>query len=120
MKVLANEFDKRLGAQLRITRQARGLSQTQIAEALSISFQQVQKYERGTNKINFEKIIQLSQLFKVPVNYWMKPALAGLKPTAGALLHERSALSLLYSYHQIKNPRTRGLLTSLARELASC
>jgi transcriptional regulator with XRE-family HTH domain len=62
------EFTKMVGANLRYIRIARKLSQTKVSHALDVTFQQMQKYEAGTNCINAWRLVQLSNFFKVPVS----------------------------------------------------
>jgi transcriptional regulator with XRE-family HTH domain len=59
--------DKHVGARLRAARLEAGKSQTQVAEALGVTFQQVQKYEKGTNRISAGTLHELSRLFDMPV-----------------------------------------------------
>jgi transcriptional regulator with XRE-family HTH domain len=59
--------DKHVGARLRAARLEAGKSQTEVAEALGVAFQQVQKYEKGTNRISAGRLYELSRLFDVPV-----------------------------------------------------
>lgn len=61
----ANEIDKIIGANLRALRIANGLSQTQLAEAVDLSFQQIQKYEHGSNRIGASKLWQFCEILKV-------------------------------------------------------
>jgi transcriptional regulator with XRE-family HTH domain len=62
--------DKHVGARLRAARLEAGKSQTDVAEALGITFQQVQKYEKSTNRISAGKLHELSRLFDVPVQFF--------------------------------------------------
>ena len=59
--------DKHVGTRLRAARLEAGKSQTEVAEALGVAFQQVQKYEKGTNRISAGRLYELSRLFDVPV-----------------------------------------------------
>jgi transcriptional regulator with XRE-family HTH domain len=65
-------FNKHLGSKLRIRRLALGLTQTKVAQAISVTFQQIQKYEKGTNGISSLRIMQLSNFLKVPVTYFFE------------------------------------------------
>ena len=62
--------DKHVGARLRAARLEAGKNQTQVAEALGVTFQQVQKYERGTNRISAGTLHELSRLFDTPVQFF--------------------------------------------------
>ena len=63
---MANEIDVHIGKRLREARLAKGLSQTTLGKALGISFQQVQNYERGSNRIGCSRLWDISQVFGVP------------------------------------------------------
>jgi transcriptional regulator with XRE-family HTH domain len=62
--------DKHVGARSRVARMEAGKSQTQVAEALGITFQQLQKYEKGTNRISAGKLHEMSRLFDRPVQFF--------------------------------------------------
>ncbi|WP_165189070.1 helix-turn-helix domain-containing protein [Caulobacter soli] len=64
--------DLYVGARLRIRRKVLGLSQTQLAEALGITFQQIQKYERGANRISASKLYEAARLLQSPVSYFFE------------------------------------------------
>ena len=74
-------FNRHLGSKLRIRRLALGLTQTKVAQAIHVTFQQIQKYEKGTNGISSLRIMQLSSFLKVPVVYFFEdyPAYADSK-----------------------------------------
>ena len=65
-------FNKHLGSKLRMRRLALGLTQTKVAQAINVTFQQIQKYEKGTNGISSLRIMQLSNFLKVPVPYFFE------------------------------------------------
>jgi transcriptional regulator with XRE-family HTH domain len=65
-------FNRHLGAKLRIRRLALGLTQTKVAQAINVTFQQIQKYEKGTNGISSLRIMQLSTFLKVPVIFFFE------------------------------------------------
>ena len=65
-------FNKHLGAKLRMRRLALGLTQTKVAQAINVTFQQIQKYEKGTNGISSLRIMQLANFLKVPVIYFFE------------------------------------------------
>ena len=67
-----NNFNKHLGAKLRMRRLALGLTQTKVAQAINITFQQIQKYEKGTNGVSSIRLLQLANYLKVPVNYFFE------------------------------------------------
>ena len=69
---MENNFNSHLGSKLRMRRLALGLTQTKVAEAINVTFQQIQKYEKGTNGISSLRIMQLSSFLKVPVVYFFE------------------------------------------------
>ena len=69
MSTLLNEH---LGKKLRLRRTSLGLTQTQVAKAINVTFQQIQKYEKGTNGVSSIRLLQLSNYLKVPINYFFE------------------------------------------------
>jgi transcriptional regulator with XRE-family HTH domain len=69
---IAHPVDLYVGARLRIRRKVLGFSQTQLAEALGITFQQIQKYERGANRISASKLYEAARLLQSPVAYFFE------------------------------------------------
>ena len=65
-----SNFNRHLGTKLRMRRLALGLTQTKVAQAINVTFQQIQKYEKGTNGISSLRIMQLANFLKVPVVYF--------------------------------------------------
>jgi len=65
-------FNKHLGSKLRLRRLSLGLTQTKVAQAINVTFQQIQKYEKGTNGISSLRIMQLSNFLKVPVVFFFE------------------------------------------------
>ena len=69
---MEENFNKHLGSKLRMRRQALGLTQTKVAKAINVTFQQIQKYEKGTNGVSSIRLLQLSNYLKVPINYFFE------------------------------------------------
>ena len=65
-------FNKHLGNKLKLRRLALGLSQTKVATAINVTFQQIQKYEKGTNGVSSIRLLQVSNYLKVPINYFFE------------------------------------------------
>ena len=65
-------FNKHLGSKLKLRRLALGLTQTKVAKAINVTFQQIQKYEKGTNGVSSIRLLQLANYLKVPVNYFFE------------------------------------------------
>ena len=66
------EFNKHLGSKLRLRRLALGLTQTKVAQSIHVTFQQIQKYEKGTNGVSSQRLMQLSNYLKVPIVYFFE------------------------------------------------
>tara|TARA_Y200000002_G_C22398565_1_gene544650 strand:+ start:329 stop:694 length:366 start_codon:yes stop_codon:yes gene_type:complete len=65
-------FNIHLGKKLRLRRLSLGLTQTKVAQAINVTFQQIQKYEKGTNGVSSNRLMQLSQFLKVPIIYFFE------------------------------------------------
>ena len=65
-------FNVHLGKKLRIRRLSLGLTQTKVAQAINVTFQQIQKYEKGTNGVSSNRLMQLSQFLKVPIIFFFE------------------------------------------------
>ena len=65
-------FNKHLGSKLRMRRLSLGLTQTKVAQTINVTFQQIQKYEKGTNGISSLRIMQLSNFLKVPITFFFE------------------------------------------------
>ena len=69
---MEENFNIHLGKKLRIRRLSLGLTQTKVAQAINVTFQQIQKYEKGTNGVSSNRLMQLSQFLKVPIIYFFE------------------------------------------------
>ena len=67
---MEENFNAHLGKKLRMRRLSLGLTQTKVAQAINVTFQQIQKYEKGTNGVSSNRLMQLSQYLKVPIIYF--------------------------------------------------
>ena len=65
-------FNKHLGSKLKLRRLALGLTQTKVAKAINVTFQQIQKYEKGTNGVSSIRLLQLSNYLKIAINYFFE------------------------------------------------
>lgn len=123
----ANQIDLHVGRRVRLRRKACGLSQQALATMLGLTFQQVQKYERGTNRISASKLFQIAHALRVPVEFFF----GGLSDRsqaeeqaddpasiADALLASQGGLELAKAYLHIRQPRIRRGLVNLAEALA--
>src|SRR5881227_589616 len=127
-----NPVDVQVGSRVRLRRNMLGLSQEKLGAAIGLTFQQVQKYERGANRIGASRLHDLSRVLDVPVSFFFDdmdpvraPAIpAGFaEPTAEAFdsdpLRRRETVELVTAYYPIDDPALRRRLFDLARALAS-
>ena len=69
---MEDNFNIHVGKKLRMRRLSLGLTQTKVAQAINVTFQQIQKYEKGTNGVSSNRLMQLSQFLKVPIIYFFE------------------------------------------------
>jgi len=127
----ANPLDVAIGARLRVRRRAAGLSQQRLAERLGVTFQQVQKYERGANRIGASRLYELSRVLDVPVSFFFDdtdpvraPAMGGFdEPPAETFesdpLRKRETIELVRAYLAIGDATVRRRLLDLVKALTS-
>ena len=109
-----------VGRRVRVLRLQRRLSQTDLANHLGVSFQQVQKYENGTNRISAGRLEQIAELFKIPVATLFAQSGAGAdnqKPLLD-LVDSAGALRLLQAYSKLSNSKAKQALVQLAVEMS--
>src|SRR6201996_8435768 len=97
-EALADPIDIAVGARIRLLRKVRGLSQQALAEAAGVTFQQIQKYERGANRVSASMLSLIATTLKTPVSEMFgeaNPACASAIDEVAALLAEPGALELL-------------------------
>ncbi len=92
---MEENFNIHLGKKLRMRRLSLGLTQTKVANAINVTFQQIQKYEKGTNGVSSSRLIQLSTFLKVPITYFFEDFTS--YETSGAPTSENST-DLNYSF----------------------
>ena len=114
--------DIHVGSKLRLRRNLLGLSQTDLGKMLGITFQQIQKYERGSNRIAASRLFKLSEVLVVPVSYFfdgLSPAKAPLATVVNAdLLAGRETGKLVRAYYQIPDTGVRRQIMELMNALA--
>ena len=98
---MESNFNRHLGSKLRMRRLSLGLTQTKVAQAINVTFQQIQKYEKGTNGISSLRIMQLANFLKVPVVFFFEdfPLYQGSN-TSNEIspLGEKKEIDLNYSF----------------------
>jgi transcriptional regulator with XRE-family HTH domain len=123
---MANDIDLHLGKRLRRRRRLLGLTQQQLATAVGIRFQQIQKYECGANRISAARLWQLSEALEVAVAYFYDglndaqtrpetPAIADAR-TGDGMLARKETMDLIKAYYQLEE-RPRRRLLDLAKSL---
>ena len=127
-----NPIDVQVGSRVRLRRNMLGLSQEKLGTAIGLTFQQVQKYERGANRIGASRLHELSRVLDVPVAFFFDdmdpvraPAIPGgfAEPPAEAFesdpLRRRETIELVEAYYAIDDAAVRRRLLDLARALAA-
>ena len=118
-EALADPIDIAVGARIRLLRKVRGLSQQALADAAGVTFQQIQKYERGANRVSASMLSRIATTLQAPVSEMF----GEVNPTAGAidevaaLLAEPGALELLRAYSTLPRGATRATLVEFVRTL---
>ena len=127
-----NEMDVHVGQRLRVRRSLLGLSQEKLAESLDITFQQVQKYERGTNRISAGRLFDLSKILDVPVSYFFEQfgqihqehAAKGMADNDQEHLEHddimcrKETLDLIRNYYAVENPDARKDILKFIKSIA--
>lgn len=128
-----NPVDVHVGRRLRLRRTLLGLSQEKLGAAIGLTFQQVQKYERGSNRIGASRLFDLSRVLDVPVGFFfddMSEEVAARSPgqSRGRIesvdvepspLAKRETLELVRAYYKIHNPTVRKRLFEMVKALAA-
>ena len=91
---MEENFNIHLGKKLRLRRLSLGLTQTKVAQAINVTFQQIQKYEKGTNGVSSNRLMQLSHFLKVPITFFFED----YKDFKNLNLSETSQEDLNYSF----------------------
>ncbi len=127
-------IDVHVGARVRQRRVLQGMTQTMLGDALGLTFQQVQKYERGTNRVSASRLFELARVFNLPVEFFfedMGPEVAVISPAKGRgkakeapsldpnLMTTRETLELVRAYYKIEDADVRKRLRELTRVLGA-
>ena len=120
---MGNEIDLHLGKRLRRRRRLLGLTQQQLADAVGVRFQQIQKYECGANRISAARLWKLAEALEVPVGYFYDGLSANApveippeRGDSGEILARKETQDLIRAYYQLgERPRRR--LLDLAKSL---
>lgn len=115
-------IDVHVGQRVRLRRTLLGLSQEKLGEAIGITFQQVQKYERGTNRISASRLHSMAIVLDVPISYFFDDQDESVRPSAPTEtdeLYGRETLELVRAYYAVKNPSVRKRVVELIRSLGA-
>jgi transcriptional regulator with XRE-family HTH domain len=120
-------IDVHVGARIRLRRKFLRISQEKLADALGLTFQQVQKYERGANRVSASKLYEIARFLNAPVQYFFEGLTDAVQPGGEEDGHEQfvhgflmtaEGIELASLFPKIKSPRLRRKVLDLVRELA--
>jgi transcriptional regulator with XRE-family HTH domain len=133
-KGFPNPIDVHVGARIRLRRTLLGISQTALAEAIGLTFQQVQKYEKGSNRVSSSRLYDLARILDVPLSFFFEEMSAGVSAqTPSALmkskqqpdidydkdpLAKRETLEFVRAYYKIQDPAVRKRVFELTKVIA--
>ena len=127
-KKAPNPTDKHVGARVRMRRMMLGMSQEKLSDALGITFQQVQKYEKGMNRISASRLQQISHFLRIPVTFFFegvpdvpRQSMDEAPSTAyvSEFLATRDGLALTKAFMRINDPKLRRRIVELVEQLTS-
>ena len=123
--------DIHVGSRIRMRRTLLGLSQEKLGDALGLTFQQVQKYERGANRVGSSRLYEISRILDVPISFFFDEmsgdvsnagTVAAVEPVEGSQrdpLARRETLELVRAYYRIDDPRVRKSVFELMKSIAA-
>ena len=125
-----NPVDKYVGSRVRMRRIMLGMSQEKLGEALGLTFQQVQKYEKGTNRVGASRIQQISEILQVPVSFLFEGGPSGTTSTGGFtegtspayvsdFLATSEGLALTRAFTRITDSKLRRSIVELVEQIAA-
>src|SRR5262245_208521 len=128
-KKAPNPTDKHVGSRVRMRRMMLGMSQEKLGDALGLTFQQVQKYEKGTNRIGASRLQQISHILQVPVAFFFEgaPNIPGQSDGMGEapspayvsdFLATSDGLALTKAFMRIKDSKLRRRIVDLVEQIA--
>ena len=124
----AHPVDVHVGKRMRMKRNMLGMSQEDLGKSVGVTFQQVQKYERGTNRVGCSRLYEIAQVFNVAVGYFFENFDAEASSGATGFAEEDStfeseninskeASELIQAYYRITNPEVRNTVLALLKAL---
>lgn len=120
---VSNPLDIALGARIRVRRKSLGLSQDDLAVQVGLTFQQIQKYERGANRVSFSRLVEIARTLKCRVqdligDLDVEGEVSDQVATEAVQLKETGALELIRAYSAIRSAGRRRVVVSLAQTLS--
>jgi transcriptional regulator with XRE-family HTH domain len=110
--------DLQIGLKMRALRVARGVSQTTLANGIGVTFQQVQKYEKGANRISAGRLQKIAGMLNTPITFFYSEQRTKKQEDNGlALIQSRGAMRLLRAYAELPSGATKHALVMLAEAL---
>ncbi len=127
-KKAPNPIDRHVGSRVRMRRMLIGMSQEKLGEALGLTFQQVQKYEKGTNRISVGRMIDIAHVLGVDIGFFFQ-GLSGTRkgqgftepaqpPFVSDFMATQDGVQLMRAFTRIKTPKARKAVVQLAANLA--
>lgn len=124
-----NPIDVHVGSRIRLRRQLMKMSQEKLGDELGVTFQQVQKYERGANRVGASRLYRLSRVLEVPVQFFFeglgeKSAVSGMAegdqtPIVYDFIQSSDGVSLAEAFSRIRDAKVRRRVLELVRTLAA-
>ena len=114
-------IDVHVGGRLRRRRQETGMTQTDLGDAVNVTFQQVQKYERGANRVSASRLYVFAQKLGVPISYFFEDVpeeIRGQSAPSGRLALDSELNAFVESYYRIEDPVLRHQILSLVKATA--
>jgi transcriptional regulator with XRE-family HTH domain len=120
----ANPIDAQVGNRVRIRRMLIGMSQEKLGDLLGLTFQQVQKYEKGVNRIGAGRLFEIARILGVPIDFFYDgvassaDTLASAAPPVMEFVSSGEGLQLSLAFMKIKDPKVRKRVLDLVKSLA--
>ena len=128
MKKSTNTVDKEIGSRVRMRRMLIGMSQEKLGEMLGLTFQQVQKYEKGTNRISVSRLLDISNVLGVGIHYFYEGLTGGKAagfaedispPYVNDFMSLPEGLQLMRAFMQIKSNKVRRGIVQLVSTIGT-
>jgi transcriptional regulator with XRE-family HTH domain len=120
-KKAPNPIDQHVGSRVRMRRLMLAMSQEKLGDALGLTFQQVQKYEKGANRVGASRLEQISHILQVPVAFFFEGALIGSDLSMAQIddfVSDSDCLRLMRAFMRIDNTTLRRRIAMLVQEIA--